>query len=206
MIQLNSIKLNDGTHGLPKNPRLIKDERFKHLCDSIRANPEYMPARPIVVDENNVILGGNMRWRACRELGMKEIPAAWVKRVEGWTLEKKRRFIILDNRLWGEDDWDELANEWEEDELLAAGFEDLLFLGLGVNEHAAPVLASGEKMPLRVATFIIHEQQYLTVEAALKKAKADGHGESELNENSNGNALAHICERFCRAPRKRHHH
>lgn len=81
MISISSLKLNDGTHGLPKNPRLIKDERFAALCESVKNNPEYMPARPIVVDENNVILGGNMRWRACNELGMKEIPNEWVKRV-----------------------------------------------------------------------------------------------------------------------------
>lgn len=124
MIKLNSIKLNDGSHGLPKNPRFIKDDRFKSLCESIKTNPEYMPARPIVVDENNIILGGNMRWRACKELGMSEIPASWIKQVDGWSIEKKRRFILLDNRSWGDDDWDLLANEWDVDELIGAGFSD----------------------------------------------------------------------------------
>ena len=124
MIKLNSIKLNDGSHGLPKNPRFIKDDRFKSLCESIKTNPEYMPARPIVVDENNIILGGNMRWRACKELGMSEIPASWIKQVDGWSIEKKRRFILLDNRSWGDDDWDLLANEWDVDELIGSGFSD----------------------------------------------------------------------------------
>jgi ParB-like chromosome segregation protein Spo0J len=71
-----------------------------------------------------VVLGGNMRLRACHDLGMKEIPAAWVQRVEGWPDDKKRRFIILDNRGFGEDDMEALANEWEIEELVAAGFTE----------------------------------------------------------------------------------
>jgi hypothetical protein len=131
-IPITSIHLNDGTHGLPKNPRFIKDERFAKLCDSIRDNPEFMPARPIVVDEAGVILGGIMRWRACKHLGMIELPASWVQRVTGWTVEKKRRFIILDNRGFGDDDFDLLANEWDIDELIAAGLtpEDLGNIGV----------------------------------------------------------------------------
>jgi len=65
-IKLTDLHLNDGSHGLPKNPRFIRDARFKKLCDSIRDFPEAMPARGIVVDEDGVILGGNMRYRACR--------------------------------------------------------------------------------------------------------------------------------------------
>jgi hypothetical protein len=109
-MKLTEIRLNDGTHGLPKNPRLIRDAKFQKLCDSIRENPEFMPARPIVIDEAGTILGGNMRYRACEALGMADIPDAWVQRVTGWTVEKKRRFIIMDNRGFGEDDLDLLAN------------------------------------------------------------------------------------------------
>ena len=123
-VLLSSIHLNDGTNGLPKNPRLIRDARFKKLVESVRDNPEYMPVRPIVVDESGTVLGGNMRLRACRELGMKEVPASWVRQVTGWPVEKKRRFIILDNRPFGEDDFDALANEWEIPELIAAGFDE----------------------------------------------------------------------------------
>jgi hypothetical protein len=82
-----------------------------------------MPARPIIVNEAGVILGGNMRFRACRELGMKEIPASWVQRVMGWPIEKQRRFILLDNRQAGEDDLDILGNEFALEELIAAGIE-----------------------------------------------------------------------------------
>lgn len=124
MILLDSVRLNDGAHGLPKNPRFIRDERFKKLCDSLRDFPEAMPVRGIVVDERGVILGGNMRWRACKELGMKEIPASWVQKLTGLTIEQKRRFIIMDNRPYGEDDFDALANEWDITELIEAGFDE----------------------------------------------------------------------------------
>ena len=133
-IRLDSIHLNDGTHGLPQNPRFIKDDRFAKLCESIRDNPEFMPARPIIVDEADVILGGNMRWRGCKHLGMTEIPAPWVQRVTGWAAEKKRRFIIMDNRGFGDDDMDLLANEWDLDELLAAGFDEGYLTGLTIPE------------------------------------------------------------------------
>ena len=123
-IPLAEIHLNDGKSGLPKNPRFIRDERFKALVASVRDNPEYMPARPIIVDEAGVILGGNMRYRACRELKIDPLPAGWVQRVSGWSVEKKRRFIILDNRPFGEDDFDTLANEWDIDELIAGGFSE----------------------------------------------------------------------------------
>jgi len=117
-----AIQLNDGKHGLPKNPRFIRDDRFRALCESIRENPEYMPARPIVVDEAGVILGGNMRYRACRELKIDPLPAGWVQQVTGWPVEKKRRFILLDNQGFGENDWEALANEFDVAEMIAGGF------------------------------------------------------------------------------------
>ena len=135
MIKLSSIKLNDGTGGLPKNPRFIKDSRFAALVASIKDNPEYMPARPIIVNESGVILGGNMRFRACRELGMKEIPASWVQRVTGWPIEKQRRFIILDNRGFGENDYSVLANEWDVCDLIACGFTEEELIGIGEDDN-----------------------------------------------------------------------
>jgi hypothetical protein len=197
-VGLASIHLNDGTHGLPKNPRFIKDERFKALVASVRDNPEFMPARPIIVDESGVILGGNMRYRACRELGMIDVPAAWVVQVTGWTVEKKRRFIILDNRGFGEDDMDMLANEWDIAELIAAGFTDSELGAFTADEADAPELKDGDRAPFRQATFTLHDEQWEEVESAIAKAKADGGGESAVNENSNGNALAWICGRFNR--------
>jgi len=143
-VPLDSVRLNDGKHGLPKNPRFIRDARFKALCDSIRDNPEYMPARPIIVNEGGVILGGNMRWRACRELGMTAVPASWVMRVKGWPVEKQRRFIVLDNRGFGEDDVDALANEWSVEELIAAGFTHAELSGCWDQEWRDPDATDGD--------------------------------------------------------------
>ena len=148
-IKLSSLHLNDGSHGLPKNPRFIRDERFKKLCDSIRDFPDAMKARGIVVDERGVILGGNMRWRACSELGMKEIPAAWVHRLTGLTVEQKRRFVIMDNRGFGEDDMDLLANEWDIDELIDAGFDEEELTGLvdkDEEQDAEPQMDKAEEL------------------------------------------------------------
>jgi hypothetical protein len=195
-IPITDLHLNDGSKGLPKNPRFIRDERFRKLCDSIRDNPEFMPARPIIVDEAGVILGGNMRYRACKDLGMAELPASWVQRVTGWTVEKKRRFIIMDNRPFGEDDFDLLANEWDMAELLAAGFDEKELGIFTADEADAPELKDGDRAPFRQATFTLHDEQWEEVEAAIAKAKKDGGGESAVNENSNGNALAWICRAF----------
>ena len=136
-IPLADLHLNDGTHGLPKNPRFIRDDRFEKLCDSIRDFPEAMPARGIVVDERGVILVGNMRYRACLKLGMKEIPASWVHRLSGLTVEQKRRFIIMDNRSFGDDDMASLADDWDLQELLRAGFDEEQLIGMGEDEEQA---------------------------------------------------------------------
>ena len=92
------------------NPRLIKDEKFKKLVKSIIEFPEMLRIRPIVVDENNVVLGGNMRMRACKEAGLKEV---WIEKIENFTEEQKKEFIVKDNVGFGNWDWDILANEWD---------------------------------------------------------------------------------------------
>ena len=140
-MKLTDLKLNDGTHGLPKNPRFIRDAKFQKLVASVRDNPEFMPARPIIIDEGGVVLGGNMRLRACLEIfgAGGDIPDAWVQRVTGWPDEKKRRFIVLDNRSMGEDDMDLLANEWDIDELLAAGFSECELNGITVPKDNKPI-------------------------------------------------------------------
>lgn len=92
------------------NPRIIKDGKFKKLVQSIKDFPEMLELRPIVIDEDNVILGGNMRYRACVEAGLKEVP---VKIAKGLTEEQKQEFIVKDNVGFGEWEWDILANEWD---------------------------------------------------------------------------------------------
>lgn len=101
----------------PENPRVLRDEKFAKLKQSIQDFPKMMSLRPIIIDNMGMILGGNMRYRALQELGFKEIPDTWVKRTEELTAEEKRRFIIADNVGFGEWDWDELANNWDTDDL-----------------------------------------------------------------------------------------
>jgi site-specific DNA-methyltransferase (adenine-specific) len=106
--QIGKIKKN------PDNPRLIKDVKFKKLVQSIKDFPAMLEKRPIVVDENMVVLGGNMRLKACKEAGLKEV---WIDQAKDWTEEQKREFIIKDNSGFGEWDWDILANEWDVEQL-----------------------------------------------------------------------------------------
>ena len=113
-ININKIK------GNPSNPRNIKDEKFKKLVKSINGFPEMLEKRPIVVDEDMMVLGGNMRWKACKDAGLKEV---WIDVAEGWTQEQKDEFIIKDNANFGEWDWDILANEWDNAELNEWGLD-----------------------------------------------------------------------------------
>lgn len=108
-MKLSKIKPN------PDNPRILKDDKFRKLVKSIQDFPEMMEKRPIVVDENNVVLGGNMRLRALQEIYGKngEVPDNWVTTAKGWSKEKKKEFVIKDNSSFGEWDWDMLANEWD---------------------------------------------------------------------------------------------
>ena len=93
------------------NPRIIKDKKFEKLVASIKSFPQMLRIRPIVVDENNVVLGGNMRLRACKEAGLKEV---WIEKVLDFTEEQKEEFIIKDNVGFGEWEWDILANNYDE--------------------------------------------------------------------------------------------
>ena len=104
IVNIDKIKLN------PNNPRVIKDEKFKKLVDSIKNFPEMLKLRPIVVDENMMVLGGNMRLRACKEAGLKEVE---ILKADQLTEEQKNEFIIKDNLGYGEWEWETLANEWD---------------------------------------------------------------------------------------------
>ena len=103
----------------PNNPRIIKDDKFKKLVQSIKDLPEMAEVRPIVVNTDMVVLGGNMRLKAMREAGWKEVPIE----VVDWDEDKQRQFIIKDNVSGGEWDWDMLANEWDADELNEWGLD-----------------------------------------------------------------------------------
>lgn len=107
-IKISQVKTN------PNNPRLIKDHKFKKLVKSIKEFPEMLEIRPIVVDKDNIVLGGNMRLRACQEAGLKEV---YILKAEQLTEKQQREFIVKDNVGFGEWDWDDLANEWDAEEL-----------------------------------------------------------------------------------------
>ena len=96
--------------GNPNNPRVIKNNKFKKLVKSIQEFPEMLKLRPIVVDENMMVLGGNMRLKASKEAGLKEV---WIDVAEGLSNEKKKEFVVKDNLNFGEWEWDMLANEWD---------------------------------------------------------------------------------------------
>lgn len=104
----------------PNNPRLVKDDKFKKLVKSIQDFPEMLDKRPIIVNEDMIVLGGNMRLKACNEAGLKEVP---IIVAEDWNEEQQRAFIIKDNLGYGEWDWDIIANEWDADELNEWGLD-----------------------------------------------------------------------------------
>ena len=112
--KISEVKLN------PNNPRLIKDDKFTKLVQSIKDFPEMLDIRPIVVNADMVILGGNMRFKACKEAGLKEVP---VIIADNLTEEQQREFLIKDNTSGGEWDFEMLANEWDVDLLEDWGLE-----------------------------------------------------------------------------------
>ena len=125
---------------ITNNPRIIKDYKFKQLVKSIKEFPEMLEKRPIVVDEDMTVLGGNMRLKACREAGLKEVH---IEIAEGWSDVQKEQFIIKDNIGFGEWDWDLLANEWDSQELEDWGlegfpFEDVTELEAKEDNYEAP--------------------------------------------------------------------
>lgn len=111
--KISEVKLN------PNNPRIIKDDKFKKLVQSIKDFPEMLNIRPIVVNQDMIILGGNMRYKACKEAGLKEIPII----ITDLSEDKQREFLIKDNTSGGEWDWKVLANEWDSEELEAWGLD-----------------------------------------------------------------------------------
>ena len=122
LINIQEVKPNEN------NPRFIKDYKFKKLVKSIKSFPEMLKLRPIVVNKDMVVLGGNMRLKACKEAGLKEV---WVLKADDLTEEQQREFIVKDNVGFGEWDWDVLGNEWNGQQvdnwgLTVVPFEDSL--------------------------------------------------------------------------------
>ena len=113
-VSISSIKENDA------NPRFINKHKFQKLVNSVKEFPEMLSLRPIVVDKDNIILGGNMRYKACKEIGLKEV---YIIQADDLGEKKAQEFIIKDNVGFGEWDWDILANTFDNVELKEWGLD-----------------------------------------------------------------------------------
>jgi DNA modification methylase len=114
LVNINKVRTN------PNNPRIIKDDKFQKLVKSIQEFPQMLEIRPIVVNDDMIVLGGNMRLKACQEAGLKEIP---IIKASNLTEEQQKEFIIKDNVGFGEWDWNDLANNWDANELSEWGLD-----------------------------------------------------------------------------------
>jgi len=114
VVKLSEIKSN------PNNPRIIKDDKFRKLVKSIQEFPKMLEIRPVVVNADMIVLGGNMRLKACKEAGLKEVPVIFA---DDLTDEEQKQFIIKDNVGFGEWDWDMIANEWDAEQVEEWGLD-----------------------------------------------------------------------------------
>lgn len=181
-VPINTVKAN------PNNPRIIKDDKFAKLVKSINEFPQMLKLRPIVVNDDMVVLGGNMRLKACKEAGLKEIP---IIKASELTEQQQKEFIVKDNVGYGEWDWSDLANNWDSDQLEEwgldiPGFSDVEDLGENFS------LPDGDKAPFQQMTFTLADEQAIQIKNAIDEIKGTEeykYAETMGNENSNGNAL-----------------
>lgn len=190
LLPIKSVKVN------PNNPRILKDEKFNKLKQSITDAPWMLDARPIVIDEDNIVLGGNMRYQALKDLGYKEIHCVQLANL---TPEQKQEFIIKDNVSFGEWDWEVLANEWDLEKLEEWGLD---LIGTNVDEADMGdsfSLPDGDKAPFQQITFTLADEQATEIQNAIADIKLTDeykYMETMGNENSNGNAIYLIVQQW----------
>ena len=196
MLPLSKIEANRGQiEGLPKNPRVIRDAKFEILKKSIQDDPEMTALRELLIVEHNgkyVIIGGNMRFRAMQDLGIKEAPCKVIP--ADTDVEKLKAYIVKDNAGFGEWDWDDLANEWSDEPLSDWGV-DVWEAQDEVKENDYGTefsLPDGDKSPFQQMTFIFSNEQAEFVKTQLELSKQMQGSETFGNENANGNALYNI--------------
>jgi len=177
----------------PKNPRIIKDDKFAKLVKSITDFPQMLEKRPLVcftdTDGKLVVLGGNMRLKAAKEIGLKELP---VIIADDWTEEQKAQFLIKDNVGFGEWNWDELQSDWDVEQLSDWGLDTPGFDIEADNLGEEFSLPDGDKAPFQQMTFTLADEQAEQIKNAIADIKATDeykYCETMGNENSNGNAL-----------------
>jgi hypothetical protein len=148
-VKLSEVKTN------PNNPRIIKDDKFSKLVKSIQEFPKMLEIRPIVVNADMIVLGGNMRLKACKEAGLKEVPIIFA---DDLTEDEQRQFIIKDNVGFGEWDWDMIANEWDAEQIEDWGL-DLPF------DAKIDNIEEGETLDFEQSVQLIPPKEYILVMA-----------------------------------------
>jgi DNA modification methylase len=132
-MKATDIKIN------PANPRIIKDAKFKALVKSLKDFPKMLDLRPIIVDDQNVIMGGNMRYKALLELGYTDIPDHWIKRAADFSPKELKEFIIKDNVGYGEWDWEIIKTDWDLQQLTDWGLDiPRFFSGMQQDSYEIP--------------------------------------------------------------------
>jgi hypothetical protein len=181
LVAITELKTN------PNNPRTIKNDKFKKLVQSIKDFPKMLEIRPIVVNEDNIVLGGNMRLKACIEAGLQVIP---VINANDLTPEEQKQFIIKDNVGFGEWDFEELANNWDDQNLNEWGLDIPDFVDDVFDTEFT--LPEGDKAPFQQMTFTLADEQAIQIKNAIDEIKHTEefkYAETMGNENSNGNAI-----------------
>jgi hypothetical protein len=162
-------------------------DQFKRLVASVREFPQMLDIRPLVVDADMVVLGGNMRLKACREAGLTAVP---VVIADALTPDQRREFVIKDNASFGAWDWDALANEWSDLPLADWGID----VPWDVQAGTMPDIGTPAEKLLEAMTFVVTNEQADVIREAIAAAKALGPFVDTGNENGNGNGLARVAE------------
>ena len=192
-VSTNKIKKN------PKNPRLIRDAKFEKLVKSIQDFPQMLDIRPIVVNSEMIILGGNMRFEAAKKAGLKEVPIIIADKLSP---EQQAEFIIKDNVGFGDWDWDALANEWNDELLTDWGVDLPVYDSPEIDQDDFGTefsLADGDKAPFQQMTFTLADMQAEFIKNEISEIKQTTEYEfceNFGNENSNGNALYLIVKQW----------
>jgi len=150
----------------PNNPRLIKDDKFKKLVKSIQDFPDMLNVRPIVVNQDMVVLGGNMRLKAIKEAGIKEINVDIVD----WNEQQQKEFIVKDNVGYGEWDWDDLANNWDAQELTDWGLDIPNFNTEGFADKNKELSLDDVTDSMTITLKYTEEEYHIVKDALLKLA------------------------------------
>lgn len=205
MLPIGKVETNHGqVDGLPKNPRIIRDQQYEVLKRSIQENPEMLTYRELLVYPHNgkyVVIGGNMRLRVLKDLGEKLVPCKVLP--EDTTVEQLQAYTVKDNISGGEWDWDELANAWDEDLLKDWGLEIPTDWGVNPDEYGDDfTLPDGDKSPFQQMSFVLADEQANVIKQAVKDAQhleEYKYIETMGNANSNGNALYLIVKQWADA-------